>query len=78
MASEPEGTFDDPVKISLAGDPTRGPDNAKITLVEFSDFLIPKTTAEIFRRLMCAGMCPIITHPERNELLRGRLPELAA
>src|SRR5437660_437298 len=46
-------------------------------LVEFSDFLIPKTTAEIFRRLICAGMCPIVTHPERNALLRARVPEMA-
>jgi len=46
-------------------------------LVEFSDFLIPKTTAEIFARLIQAGLCPIVTHPERNQLLQARLPELA-
>ena len=46
-------------------------------LVEFSDFLIPKTTSEIFAQLMRAGLCPIVTHPERNQLLRSRLKELA-
>ena len=46
-------------------------------LVEFSDFLIPKTTLEIFARLTRAGMFPIVTHPERNQMLQDRLPELA-
>jgi protein-tyrosine phosphatase len=47
-------------------------------LVEFSDFYIPKTTEEIFARLMRAHLRPIVTHPERNQLLQGRLPELEA
>ncbi len=45
-------------------------------LVEFSDLLIFKNTAEIFGRLRDAGMIPIITHPERNSLLRQRLEEI--
>jgi len=47
-------------------------------LVEFSDFLIPKTTSQIFDRMMNAGLRPIVTHPERNQLLQRRLPELEA
>ena len=47
-------------------------------LVEFSDFLIPKTTDETFARMMKAGLRPIVTHPERNQLLQYRLPELEA
>jgi protein-tyrosine phosphatase len=47
-------------------------------LVEFSDFLIPKTTGELFARMMRAGLRPIVTHPERNQLLQRRLPELEA
>jgi len=45
-------------------------------LVEFSDFLIPKNTDEIFARMMRAGLRPIVTHPERNQLLQRRLPEM--
>ena len=47
-------------------------------LVEFSDFLIPPTTDEIFDRLRSAGIVPIITHPERNALLRERTGQLRA
>ena len=46
-------------------------------LVEFSDMLIFRNTAEIFARLRDAGMVPIITHPERNALLQLRLDEIA-
>lgn len=45
-------------------------------LVEFSDLIIFRNTAEIFARLLDAGMVPIITHPERNSLLRKRLKEI--
>ena len=46
--------------------------------MEFSDFHIPKTTDELFARMMRAGLRPIVTHPERNQLLQRRLPELEA
>jgi protein-tyrosine phosphatase len=46
-------------------------------LVEFSDLLIFKNTSEIFGRLAEAGMIPIVTHPERNGLLRQRIDEIA-
>jgi protein-tyrosine phosphatase len=53
--------------------------NQKIYLmVEFSDMLIFRNTAEIFGRLQDAGMIPVITHPERNGLLRQRLENLEA
>jgi protein-tyrosine phosphatase len=39
--------------------------------------LIFKNTPEIFARLAGAGMVPVITHPERNGLLRQRLEEIA-
>ncbi|MDE3196719.1 MAG: thioredoxin domain-containing protein [Acidobacteriota bacterium] len=42
IATEPPPTLDDDaVNISLAGDPVRGPANAKLTIVEFSDFQCP-------------------------------------
>jgi protein-tyrosine phosphatase len=47
-------------------------------LVEFSDQVISQGTSEIFARLGEAGLTPIITHPERNALLRGRRARLAA
>lgn len=47
-------------------------------LVEFSNFLIPKTSGEIFGRMLDRGLRPIIAHPERNPLLRTRLTELEA
>jgi protein-tyrosine phosphatase len=46
-------------------------------LVEFSDFLISKATSGTFARMVSAGVRPIVTHPERNQILQGRLPELA-
>lgn len=45
-------------------------------LVEFSDMLIFRNTREIFSRLQDAGMVPVVTHPERNGLLRQRAEEL--
>ena len=47
-------------------------------LVEFSDFLIFHNTSEIFARLQEAQMIPVVTHPERNPLLRQRIEPLAA
>jgi protein-tyrosine phosphatase len=47
-------------------------------LVEFSDLLIFNNTPEIFGRLQDAGMIPVITHPERNGLLRQRMENIEA
>ena len=47
-------------------------------LVEFSDLLIFRNTPDIFARLAGAGMVPVITHPERNGLLRQRVGEISA
>ncbi|MBZ5724254.1 MAG: exopolysaccharide biosynthesis protein [Acidobacteriia bacterium] len=45
-------------------------------LVEFSDFLVPKTTPQVFARMMEAGLRPIVAHPERNPIMQKRLSEL--
>jgi len=45
-------------------------------LAEFSELLIFKNTDEIFARLRDSGMIPIITHPERNGLLRQRREQI--
>jgi protein-tyrosine phosphatase len=39
-------------------------------LVEFNDFSIPPNTEETLHHLQLLGIAPIITHPERNHLIR--------
>jgi protein-tyrosine phosphatase len=46
-------------------------------LIEFSDLLIFKETAEMIFKLQRAGMICILTHPERNYLLHPRMEQLA-
>lgn len=41
-------------------------------LVEFSDFAIPNSLDQALHELRLVGMHPIITHPERNPLIRAQ------
>lgn len=41
IADEPPPVLDEPVKINIDGDPVLGPANARVTMVEFSDFQCP-------------------------------------
>jgi protein-tyrosine phosphatase len=52
-------------------------DHKNYLMVEFSEMLVFHNTAEIFGRLLDAGMIPVITHPERNALLRQRIEPMA-
>ena len=45
-------------------------------LVEFSDLVIFRTTDQVFDEFLAQGIVPIVTHPERNPLLRQRLEQL--
>ena len=47
-------------------------------MVEFADSQIPKTIAAIFQDMIRNDITPVITHPERNGLLMGRLHDLVA
>jgi protein-tyrosine phosphatase len=41
-------------------------------LVEFADFSIPAPMDQVLHELQLAGLTPIITHPERNPLIRSK------
>ena len=47
--------------------------SSRYLLVEFSNYSIPEHTTESFLKLGDCGMTPIITHPERNPILRENL-----
>jgi protein-tyrosine phosphatase len=48
-------------------------DHKNYLLVEFSELLMARSSNEILDRLRDAGMVPVITHPERNSILQGRM-----
>ena len=48
-------------------------EGTRYLLVEFSDHSIPDHTTESFSKLGDCGLTPIITHPERNPILRENL-----
>ena len=68
----------DNIEAALA-EPARFTINAgPYLLVEFSDLIISQGTSTVFARMREAGLTPIITHPERNALLRDHRSRLAA
>ncbi|MGO9087557.1 MAG: tyrosine-protein phosphatase [Candidatus Sulfotelmatobacter sp.] len=48
-------------------------ESSRYLLVEFSNYSIPRQIMDSFLKLGDAGMTPIITHPERNPILRENL-----
>jgi protein-tyrosine phosphatase len=58
--------------------PTRYTINHKrFLLVEFADHQVPSSTEEVFSRMLRLDITPVITHPERNQLLRQRIDQMA-
>jgi protein-tyrosine phosphatase len=47
-------------------------------MVEFSEAQIPRMIASIFEDMTQNEITPVITHPERNALLMGRMSDLVA
>ncbi len=45
-------------------------------MVEFADSSIPKNIAYVFQDMLRRDITPVVTHPERNALLMGRVNEL--
>ena len=60
-----QDAFANPTRYVIAG--------TRYLLVEFSNFSIPQNTGDSFLKLGDCGMTPIITHPERNPILRENL-----
>lgn len=51
--------------------------NTRYLLVEFSNYSIPEQMTDSFRKLWDKGMSVIVTHPERNPILRENPQRIA-
>jgi protein-tyrosine phosphatase len=47
-------------------------------MVEFADSSIPKTINDVFNSFLQKNITPVITHPERNALLMGRVADMVS
>ncbi len=52
-------------------------EGTRYLLVEFSNYSVPQQTTDSFLKLWNCGLTPIITHPERNPILRETLHRVA-
>jgi protein-disulfide isomerase len=57
-AMRPPPILDEPVEINIQGDPVLGPANAKVTIVEFSDFQCPFCSAAVSQARRLLDMFP--------------------
>jgi len=58
-----------PARYAIAG--------SRYMLVEFSNYGIPQMVMDSLLRLGDCGITPVVTHPERNPILRENLPRVA-
>lgn len=64
---------------AIRGEPSRYTLNQKnYLLVEFADYSIPQALDQALHELQLAGITPVITHPERNPLIRTKPERLYA
>jgi len=63
----------DNVQDALANPSRYVIEGTRYLLVEFSNYSIPQNTGDSFLALGGRGITPIITHPERNPILRDNL-----
>ena len=52
-------------------------EGTRYLLVEFSNYSVPQQTTDSFLKLGNCGLTPIITHPERNPILRENMQRVA-
>lgn len=50
--------------------------NTSYLLVELDDFSVPASISDNLQKLIAEGLTPIITHPERNQLLQSDLAQV--
>jgi protein-tyrosine phosphatase len=60
----------DNIQDALAHPTRYAIEGTRYLLVEFSNFSVPQQTTDSFQKLGDVGLTPIITHPERNPILR--------
>ena len=63
-----QDAFAHPARYAIEG--------TRYLLVEFSNYSIPKQTMDSLLKLGDCGLTPIVTHPERNPILRENLPRV--
>jgi len=68
--------FFDNIRNCLADRSNYTINGKRYLMVEFADSSIPKTINDVFTSFLQKNITPVITHPERNALLMGRLNEM--
>jgi protein-tyrosine phosphatase len=68
--------FFDNIRNCLANHSVYTINGKRYLMVEFAESSIPKTIDDVFTSFLQKDITPVITHPERNALLMGRLADM--
>jgi len=68
--------FFDNIRNCLADRSNYTINGKRYLMVEFADSSIPKSIDDVFASFLRKDITPVITHPERNALLMGRMGDL--